>query len=136
MTDSRNLLGPSETRLPDDPAVGELAAGLDPATVAAAHPASALAWAHLAEAASAAGYSVAAYAYARTGYHRSLDQLRKAGWRGQGEVPWAHEPNRGFLRSLAALSRAAGALGESDEQERCARFLRDSSPDGADALGF
>ena len=55
------------------------------------------------------GQIVEAYAYARTGYHRSLDQLRKAGWRGQGPVPWSHEPNRGVLRALYALRRAAAA---------------------------
>ena len=131
-----NLLGIPETTLPDDPAADDLRAGADPEQVAAEHPASALAWAQLAEAALADGTPVLAYAYARTGYHRSLDQLRKAGWRGQGPVPWSHEPNRGFLRSLAALSRAAGELGEADEQQRCASFLRDSSPEAADALGF
>ena len=47
-------------------------------------------------------------------------------------MPWSHEPNRGFLRAVAALSRAAGAIGEADEQERCAALLRDSS---ADAVG-
>lgn len=136
MTDAKNLLGIPETTLPDDPAADDLRAGADPEQVAAEHPASALAWAQLAEAALADGTPVLAYAYARTGYHRSLDQLRKAGWRGQGPVPWSHEPNRGFLRSLAALSRAAGELGEADEQQRCASFLRDSSPEAADALGL
>ena len=136
MTDANNLLGIPETTLPDDPAAPELTAGVDPERVAAEHPASALAWAQLAEAALADSAPVLAYAYARTGYHRSLDQLRKSGWRGQGPVPWSHEANRGFLRSLAALSRAAGALGETDEQQRCASFLRDSSPEAADALGF
>ncbi len=136
MTDANNLLGIPDTRLPEDPAAFELVSGGDPALVAGRHPASALAWATLAEAALATGFTVEAYAYARTGYHRSLDQLRKAGWRGQGPVPWSHEPNRGFLRALAALSRAAGELGESDEQARCAQFLRDSSPEAADALGL
>lgn len=139
-----NLLGMPATELPEDPAATLLAAGStvlgsplstsEIAQVAAAHPASALAWAMLSEAAYEERQPVAAYAYARTGYHRSLDQLRKAGWRGQGPVPWAHEPNRGFLRSLAALSRAAGAIGETDEQERCATFLTDSSPEAAAAL--
>ena len=72
--------------------------------VAAAHPTSSLAWATLAEDALADGRTVEGYAYARTGYHRALDALRKNGWRGQGPVPWEHEPNRGFLRSLAALA--------------------------------
>ena len=136
MTDANNLLGIPGTLLPPDPAEVELTSGGDPALAAGLHPSSALAWAMLAEAALATGFTVEAYAYARTGYHRSLDQLRKAGWRGQGPVPWSHEPNRGFLRSLAALSRAAGELGEADEQARCAQFLRDSSPEAADALGF
>lgn len=131
-----NLLEPPETMLEADPAAADLQAGADPATIAGRHPESALAWAMLAEAALAAGSTVEAYAYARTGYHRSLDQLRRAGWKGAGPVPWRHEPNRGFLRSLAALSRAAEQIGETDEQQRCEQFLRDSSPEAADALGF
>ncbi|HKX66910.1 MAG TPA: DUF3151 domain-containing protein [Intrasporangium sp.] len=130
-----NLLGVPETRLPEDPATARLAAGEDPASVAAAIPTSSAAWATLAELALAAGRDVEAYAYARTGYHRALDQLRKSGWRGQGPVPWSHEPNRGFLRSLAALARAARAIGETDEERRCVQFLRDSSTEGARALG-
>ncbi|HEY9411885.1 MAG TPA: DUF3151 domain-containing protein [Jiangellaceae bacterium] len=132
-----NLLGgPPETLLPDDPeARTALASGVDAATVAAAHPASSLAWAELAERAFAAGDPVTSYAFARTGYHRGLDQLRRAGWKGHGPVPWEHEPNRGFLRSLHALGRAAEAIGETDEATRCAEFLRDSSPTAAAELG-
>ena len=74
-----------------------------------------------------AGDDVAGYAYARTGYHRALDSLRRNGWRGQGPVPWEHAPNRGFLRCLAVLSKAAGVIGETDEEQRCASFLADSS---------
>jgi hypothetical protein len=77
---------------------------------------------------------VTAYAYARVGYHRSLDLLRRNGWKGNGPVPWEHEPNRGFLRSLAALSTAAGRIGEAHEAERCSEFLRDSSPEAYDVL--
>ena len=62
--------------------------------------------------------------------------LRKSGWRGQGPVPWSHEPNRGFLRALAALARAARAIGESDEEARCTQFLRDSSAEAARELGL
>jgi hypothetical protein len=51
-------------------------------------------------------------------------------------VPWSHEPNRGFLRALAALARAARAIGESEEEARCTQFHRDSSPDAARALGL
>jgi hypothetical protein len=131
-----SLLGMSETRLPVDPAAAPLAEGQDPRDVAAAHPASPLAWATLAEDALQQGSTIEGYAFARTGYHRSLDALRRGGWKGQGPVPWSHEPNQGFLRSLAALSRAAGEIGETDEQQRCAQFLRDSSAEAADTLGL
>jgi hypothetical protein len=133
---SDNLLGIPETRLPVDPAAAKLEAGVAADQVAAAYPTSSLAWATLAEDALADGRTVEGYAYARTGYHRALDSLRKNGWRGQGPVPWEHEPNRGFLRALAALSTAAGAIGETEEQQRCAQFLRDSSPTGARELGL
>ena len=109
MTD---LLGIPPTHLPDDPASAALEMGVAPDQVAAANPTSSLAWAVLAEDAFADGQVIESYAYARTGYHRGLDALRRSGWRGQGPVPWEHEPNRGFLRALAALSRAAEAIGE------------------------
>jgi hypothetical protein len=112
-----------------------LAAGTDPAEVAARFPAYSAAWAALAERAFAAGDAVTAYAYARTGYHRGLDQLRRSGWHGTGPIPWQHEPNRGFLRSLNMLGRSAGTIGEDDEAARCEQFLRDSSPAAAAALG-
>jgi len=131
----RNLLPePPATLLPTDPATADLAADVDPAAAAAAHPASSAAWAALAEQAIADGDSVTAYAFARTGYHRGLDQLRKAGWRGSGPVPWSHEPNHGFLRCLHLLAVAADAIGEADEAARCAQFLRDCDPAAADAL--
>ena len=133
---SENLLGIPETRLQPDPAAALLEEGEDPRSVAAQHPSSSLVWAVLAEDALADGRTIEGYAFARTGYHRALDALRKSGWRGQGPVPWSHEPNRGFLRSLAALSRAAGAISETPEQRRCADFLRDSSREGAEALGL
>ena len=132
----RNLLGgPPATYLPEDPAAAEVAGGGDPEAVAAAHPACLAAWAALADLAMARGEAVASYAYARAGYHRGLDQLRRAGWRGHGPVPWEHEPNRGFLRSLHALGRAAAALGEDDEAERCRAFLREASATAAAELG-
>ena len=133
---SENLLGIPETLLQPDPAAALLGQGEDPRSVAAQHPSSSLVWAVLAEDALADGRTIEGYAFARTGYHRALDALRKSGWRGQGPVPWSHEPNRGFLRSLAALSRAAGAISETPEQRRCADFLRDSSREGAEALGL
>ena len=129
-----DLLAP-RTLLPVDPAVEELAAGQDAAAVAARYPSSCAAWASLAEVALARQAFVEGYAYARTGYHRGLDALRRAGWRGTGPVPWSHEPNRGFLRALHALAVAAGAIGETDEAERCSKFLNDCDPAAAEELG-
>jgi hypothetical protein len=131
-----NLLGePPATLLPaNDEADSALGAGEAPEKVAARFPAYSAAWAALAERAYRQGDAVTAYAYARTGYHRGLDQLRRAGWKGHGPVPWEHPPNRGFLRSLHMLGAAAAAIGEDDEAERCAQFLRDSSVTAAAEL--
>jgi hypothetical protein len=129
------LGGPPPTLLTDTPAARDaLARGDDPAQVAAAFPAYAGAWAELADRAFAAGSVIESYAYARTGYHRGLDALRRAGWKGHGPVPWSHEPNRPFLRCLYALGRAAKAIGEADEAARCMQFLNDSDPAAAEAL--
>lgn len=49
-------------------------------------------------------------------------------------MPWDHVPNRGFLRALAALTKAAEAIGATAEVERCGQFLRDSSREAYDAL--
>ena len=133
MTSHGNLLAPP-TKLPDDPAATRLDAGDDPTEVAAAYPASSAAWAALAERSLAGGRPVEAYAYARTGYHRGLDALRRNGWKGSGPIPWAHGPNRGFLRALHALGQAAAAIGEQDEAQRCAQFLNDSDPAATAAL--
>ena len=102
--------------------------------IAAHFPAYSAGWASLAEQSLRSGDPVAAYAFARTGYHRGLDQLRRAGWRGAGPIPWSHEPNQGFLRSLWLLAAAADAIGEADEAARCAQFLRDCDPVAVDAL--
>lgn len=120
---------------PDRAARELLDAGSSAREAAHAVPSSSLAWALLAEE-SLATDAVASYAYARTGYHRGLDALRRAGWRGAGEVPLTHAPNEGFLRALAALARAARAIGEDDEAERCTGFVRDCGVDPAalDAL--
>jgi Protein of unknown function (DUF3151) len=134
---SPDVLGVPQTRLPDDAAAREaLDAGMPAEQVASEYPAASLAWAVLAEQGLASGRAVEAYAYARTGYHRGLDALRRAGWRGQGPVPWEHVPNRGFLRALAALAHAAGAIGETPEQERCTTFLADCDPVAARELGL
>jgi len=79
---------------------------------------------------SLADSDIEAYAYYRVGYHRGLDTLRGAGWRGSGYVRWTEPTNHGFLRSLLGLHRAAAAIGEQDEQDRCAQFLMQLDPTG------
>jgi hypothetical protein len=122
-----NLLGPAPTFLPPDPAAGLLLTGTA-ADAARAYPASSLAWADLAEERLAAGDDLTGYAFARVGYHRGLDALRRSGWKGHGPVPWSHEPNRGFLRCLAALALGSERIGEVDEAARCRQFLVDADP--------
>jgi hypothetical protein len=130
VTHQHNLLGePPPTLLPDvAPARQALERGEDPALVAAQYPSYPGAWAALADRAFDAGAVIESYAYARVGYHRGLDALRRSGWKGYGPVPWSHEPNRGFLRSVHALGRAAAAIGETDEAERCQTLLDESDP--------
>jgi hypothetical protein len=135
MTTQNLFGGPPPTLLPEnDEARTLLAEGVEAKEVAARFPAYCLAWALLAEKEFDAGYVIRSYAYARTGYHRGLDQLRRAGWKGHGPIPWEHEANRGFLRSLNSLAKAAAAIGEDDEAERCKAFLHDSSAAAAEAL--
>ncbi len=135
MTSNDLLAGPPPTLLPAEPGAEALRDDFaDPIEVAASHPASSAAWAELADRAWEGGRVIESYAYARTGYHRGLDALRRAGWKGHGPVPWSHEPNRGWLRALNALGRAADAIGETDEADRCSSFLRESSPEAASAL--
>jgi hypothetical protein len=123
------LGGPPPTLLPDESGPRELLeAGREASEVAAQFPTSSAAWAALADAAFARGAVVESYAYARTGYHRGLDALRRAGWKGYGPVPFAHAPNQGFLRALHALGRAAAAIGEAEEAQRIDQFLDDSDP--------
>lgn len=95
------------------------------ARVTAAHPRWSEAWATLGE----LSEGIEAYAYFRVGYHRGLDHLRASGWRGSGYVRWRHEANRGFLRALDGLRRIADEIGETDEEARCAEFLRQLDPD-------
>ncbi|WP_188586992.1 DUF3151 domain-containing protein [Gordonia jinhuaensis] len=146
MTSFGDLLGPQPTLLTgDDDAESDLLNHADPASVAASHPSASIAWAYLAEGALdaaaadaevATAKTVEAYAYARTGYHRGLDQLRRHGWKGFGPVPWSHEPNRGFLRCVGALARAAQSIGEEDEYLRCLELLNESDPAAAAELGL
>jgi hypothetical protein len=123
MTSMGDLLGPDPVLLPgDSEAEAQLIANENPTVVA--------------EEALADDKAVTAYAYARTGYHRGLDQLRRNGWKGFGPVPYSHEPNRGFLRCVAALARAADTIGETDEYLRCLDLLDDCDPAARGALGL
>ncbi|MBW4094301.1 MAG: DUF3151 domain-containing protein [Acidobacteria bacterium] len=137
MSDSfrKNLLGPEPTLLPEQPEIDSaLDGGAEALDLVEQHPTSSLLWAILADEAWAEGRTIDSYAYARVGYHRGLDALRRSGWRGTGPIPWEHVPNRGFLRALYALGRAASAIGEPEEPERIAAFLADSDPTAKAAL--
>lgn len=140
MTQPVNLSasGPPETVLDPEPAdaldrlaAAEPLAGEERraavAGVVADHPRCLHAWAALGD---VARDDVEAYAAYRVGYHRGLDRLRANGWRGTGYVRWRHPQNTGFLRSLDGLRRAAEAIGETDEAERCAQFLAQLDPAG------
>lgn len=124
---------PFETRITEpEGSLAALAAASSPEevrAVAAQYPECLSAWAELGERSLADGDAVGAYAFFRVGYHRGLDRIRGAGWRGTGHVPWSHEENRGFLRSLAGLGTAAGAIGEDTEATRCSDFVMQLAPD-------
>lgn len=144
-----NLMAPQPVHLPEDPAaerlgaqpqIGSAGLSVDSTAVKAAqdavreYPTSSLAWSILAIDALERGEDVAAYAYARTGYHRGLDALRGSGWKGFGPVPYAHEPNRGVLFAIAALALAAQRIGENNEYERCTALLEDCDQQAASSL--
>lgn len=122
------LGGPPPTHLPVDPAAAALESGTPVEQVVREHPTSSLAWAVLADQAWADQRVLESYAFARVGYHRGLDALRRNGWKGHGPVPWSHEPNRGVLRCLQSLRRGAAAIGEQDEVTRLDAFLADCDP--------
>jgi hypothetical protein len=129
--------GPPEMVLDDEPAdalaaLDEALARPEPerreavAAVVARWPRFLDAWARLG---ALARDDVERYACYRVGYHRGLDRLRASGWRGSGYVRWQHPQNRGFLRALDGLRGSAEAIGEADEADRCAAFLRQLDPD-------
>ena len=122
------LDGPPPTLLPEDSVAPLLASGADPDEIVRSHPTSSLAWAAVSDQAWADGRIVESYAFARVGYHRGLDALRRNGWKGHGPVPWGHEGNRGFLRCLRSLARASAAIGEADEVQRLDAFMADCDP--------
>ena len=131
----KNLMGPEPTLLPAESEIYQhLALGQEAVDLVAKHPTSSLLWAILAEEAWDEGRTIDSYAYSRVGYHRGLDSLRRNGWRGVGPIPWEHEPNRGFLRSLYSLGRASAAIGEAEEPERIEKFLKDSDPGAKAAI--
>jgi len=117
--------GPAAERLAAAATVPAAARRDAVADVVRAFPDWSEAWAALGD---AGRDDVEAYACYRVGYHRGLDGLRRAGWRGSGYVRWAHPANRGFLRCVEGLRAAAAAIGETAEEERCALFLRQLDP--------
>jgi hypothetical protein len=130
---------PGQTSVQEpDGSLEALAGATDPAAVAevaARYPTCLAAWATLGELALGDGRPVEAYAYFRVGYHRGLDRLRQSGWRGSGYVRWRHPTNQGFLRALDGLRASAAAIGEHDEEERCAEFLRQLDPEWSPQSG-
>lgn len=136
MTEVSLGAGPPDTVLPaaPEPAVRRLHEALAApvevrreqlADVVRHHPGWPAAWAALGE---LGRDDVESYACFRVGYHRGLDALRRAGWRGSGYVRWEHAENRGFLRCLHGLQLAAAAIGEADEQQRCELLLHQCDP--------
>lgn len=121
-----DMMAPPPVLLPVfEQAEAARAEGLAAEDVVKRCPKDSMAWAELAEAALGRGEDVTAYAFARTGYHRGLDHLRGNGWKGFGPVPWSHEGNRGVLRAISALAKAAKAIGEREEYDRCLALLQD-----------
>jgi hypothetical protein len=120
--------GLPETILPPDPLDGAIldeATYEDVAPLVAQYPRSLFGWAALG---ARAADPMARYAFFRVGYHRGLDALRAAGWRGSGYVRSEHPSNLGFLRCLDGLRAAAMEIAEADEAERCAQFIAQLDP--------
>ncbi len=119
---------PLDAAIADDPALSYE----DASALVASHPRSLVGWATLGE---LAPDPMASYAFFRVGYHRGLDALRAAGWRGSGFVRGTHPTNRGFLRCLRGLQQMAAVIGEDDEARRIAVFMQQLDPSGIPAEG-
>lgn len=126
-----DMLAPPPVKLPEDPAAGKDLLADD---TALAHPDSPAVWAARAEHELDGGDTLVGYAYARTGYHRSLDRLRANGWKGWGPVPASHEPNQGVLKAIAMLALASKTIGDDAEYDRCRQMLSDADPDSVAKL--
>ncbi|TVS25845.1 DUF3151 domain-containing protein [Corynebacterium sanguinis] len=126
-----DMLAPTPVHLPEDPAQGMDLLDRDTALT---HPESPAVWAARAADELTDGDVLIAYAYARTGYHRSLDRLRANGWKGWGPVPASHAPNRGVLKAIAMLALTSEAIGDTDEYDRCRQMLSDADPESVDKL--
>lgn len=126
----KDMMAPKPVHLPALEVTGD-----SPEARIRSNPVDSASWADLAEASLDGDRPIEAYAFARTGYHRGLDQLRGNGWKGFGAVPWSHEPNRGVLRSIAALALAARAIGEEAEFDRCLALLQDCDQSAVAELG-
>ncbi len=128
MTPIDNMLAPPPIYLPEDNIPTPITE-----VVVLQYPASPLGWATLAERAIATATSdndkAQAYAFARTGSHRSLDRLRANGWKGFGPIPFSHGPNQGVLRAIAALAKASKMIDDTGEYDRCWQMLSDADPD-------
>ena len=128
---SDNLLGIPETRLPVDPAAAKLERRASPPTRWPRHTRPrrwpGRRWPRTRSPTAAPSRATPTPAPATTA---ALDSLRKNGWRGQGRCRGSTSRTAGFLRALAALARAAGAIGETDEERAvrrssCATRARD-----------
>jgi len=126
------IAGPPPTLLPADPRAQDLLdAGTPLKEVAASYPVSSLAWALLAEQALDEGEPVTAYAYARTGYHRGLDALRRNGWKGHGPIPGRTSRTRASCAPCVPWPRPPGRSASSKRPSAAPRSLG-QRPDGAD----
>ena len=107
-----NLLGPEPTLLPDMRVSQALAHGTAPADVVRAHPGVSPRLGRTRRTGTRVpqGRDVEAYAYARVGYHRGLDSLRKAGWNGSYEGTVAY--------CAASLHCAKPTISEDEELTR------------------